>query len=67
MPKITLHPNYNQRSKTGKKKRSKKRLKKRNKLKKPIGISFIHNFLYNTYKPYRIHYFNHIYVIRGHF
>ena len=32
----------------------------------PIGIPFIHNFLYNTYKPYRIHYFNHIYVIRGH-
>ena len=31
----------------------------------PIEIPFIHNFIYNTYKPYRIHYVNHIYVIRG--
>ena len=31
-----------------------------------IGIQFIHNFLYNTHKPYRVQYFNHIFVIRGH-
>ena len=32
----------------------------------PIGIPFIHNFIYDTYKTYIIHYVNHIYVIRGH-
>ena len=31
-----------------------------------IGILFIPNFSYDTYKTYRIHYVNHIYVIRGH-
>ena len=32
----------------------------------PVGIPFIHNFLYDTYNTYRIHYVNHIYVIKGH-
>jgi len=31
----------------------------------PIGITFIHIFLYNTYKPYRINYFKDICIIRG--
>ena len=31
---------------------------KKIKIKKPIGIAFIYKFLYNTYKPYRIHYYN---------
>ena len=33
--------------------------------KKLIEIPFFHNFLYNTHKPYIIHYFNHTPVIRG--
>ena len=44
---------------------SQKEAKKIKKCKMPIGIAFIHNVFYITYKPYRIHYFNHIYVIAG--
>ena len=43
----------------------KKAIKKVN-IKNAIGIPFIHNFLHNTYKPYRINYVNHIYAITGH-
>ena len=65
---MILYMNYTSIVTKGQKrvKKGPKRGKKRYKLKKPIGISFIQNFLYNTKKPYRIHYVNHIYVIRGH-
>ena len=37
------------------------------KFKKLIEIPFYdYDFLYNTHKPYRIHYFNYTHVIRGH-
>merc|ERR1712179_92702 len=43
-----------------------KRVKKGSKivknLKKLIEIPFFHNFLYNTHKPDRIHYFNHAHM-----
>ena len=43
-----------------------KRVKKGSKivkiLKKLIEIQFFHNFLYNTHKPDRIHYFNHAHM-----
>merc|ERR1712179_388484 len=30
--------------------------------KKLVEIPFFHNLLYNTHKPYRIHYFNHTHM-----
>ena len=60
-----LTPNITKGQKKGK--MVPKQVQNDKKFKKLVEIPFYdYDFLYNTHKPYRIHYFNYTHVIRGH-